>query len=59
MPRLFIVSLGCPKNLSDAEAMAGEFAAAGWQLTADETEADAALVNTCAFLGSAVEESER
>jgi ribosomal protein S12 methylthiotransferase len=39
--------------------MAGEFAAAGWQLTADETEADAALVNTCAFLGSAVEESER
>jgi ribosomal protein S12 methylthiotransferase len=39
--------------------MAGEFAAAGWQLTADEAEADAALINTCAFLGSAVEESER
>jgi ribosomal protein S12 methylthiotransferase len=58
MPKLFIVSLGCPKNLSDAEVMAGELAAAGWQLTADEEGADAALVNTCAFLTSAVEESE-
>jgi len=59
MPKLFIVSLGCPKNLSDAEVMAGELAAAGWTLTADEEGADAALINTCAFLGSAVEESER
>jgi len=58
MPKLFIVSLGCPKNLSDAEVMAGELAAAGWELTPDEGAADAALVNTCAFLGSAVEESE-
>lgn len=58
MPKLFIVSLGCPKNLSDAEVMAGELAAAGWELTADEAGADAALVNTCAFLGSAVKESE-
>ncbi|MDD5209518.1 MAG: 30S ribosomal protein S12 methylthiotransferase RimO [Elusimicrobiales bacterium] len=58
MPKLFIVSLGCPKNLSDAEVMAGELAAAGWELTAEEDGADAALINTCAFLGSAVEESE-
>lgn len=58
MPKLFIVSLGCPKNLSDAEVMAGELAAAGWELTAEEEGADAALINTCAFLGSAVEESE-
>ncbi len=58
MPKLFIVSLGCPKNLSDAEVMAGELAAAGWELTGDEVGADAALVNTCAFLGSAVKESE-
>ena len=58
MPKLFIVSLGCPKNLSDAEVMAGELAAAGWELTSDEEGADAALINTCAFLGSAVEESE-
>ncbi|HAT72614.1 MAG TPA: 30S ribosomal protein S12 methylthiotransferase RimO [Elusimicrobia bacterium] len=58
MPKLFIVSLGCPKNLSDAEVMAGELTAAGWQLTPDEEGADAALINTCAFLSSAVEESE-
>ena len=58
MPKLFIVSLGCPKNLSDAEVMAGELAAAGWELVPDEEGADAALVNTCAFLGSAVAESE-
>lgn len=59
MPKLFIVSLGCPKNLTDAEVMAGRLAAAGLELTADEAEADVALINTCAFLGSAVEESER
>ncbi len=59
MPKLFIVSLGCPKNLSDAEVMAGELAAAGWELTGEEDGADAALVNTCAFLGSAVKESEK
>ncbi|MDD2806718.1 MAG: 30S ribosomal protein S12 methylthiotransferase RimO [Elusimicrobiales bacterium] len=58
MPKLFIVSLGCPKNLSDAEVMAGELAAAGWELVSDEASADAALVNTCAFLSSAVAESE-
>lgn len=58
MPKLFIVSLGCPKNLTDSEVMAGELAAAGWELTAGEAGADAALINTCAFLGSAVEESE-
>jgi ribosomal protein S12 methylthiotransferase len=58
MPKLFIVSLGCPKNLSDAEVMAGELAAAGWELVSEEAGADAALVNTCAFLSSAVEESE-
>lgn len=58
MPKLFIVSLGCPKNLSDSEVMAGELAAAGWELVPSEEGADAALLNTCAFLGSAVRESE-
>jgi ribosomal protein S12 methylthiotransferase len=58
MPKIFISSLGCPKNLADAEVMAGELAGAGWEIVSDESEADAALVNTCAFLGSAVKESE-
>lgn len=58
MPRIFISSLGCPKNLADAEVMAGELAGAGWRVVASESGADAALVNTCAFLGSAARESE-
>ncbi len=58
MPKVFIISLGCPKNLTDAEVMAGQLAAAGFELTADETQADIALINTCAFLSSAVKESE-
>jgi len=58
MPKVFIVSLGCPKNLTDAEVMAGHLAAAGFELTTDEAKADIALINTCAFLNSAVKESE-
>ena len=56
--KVFIVSLGCPKNLTDAEVMAGSLAAAGFELTSDESLADVALINTCAFLSSAVKESE-
>ena len=58
MPKVFILSLGCPKNLTDAEVMAGHLAEAGFKLTADETKADVVLINTCAFLSSAVKESE-
>ena len=58
MEKVFIVSLGCPKNLTDAEVMAGELLAAGYELTRNEEEADIALVNTCAFLSSAARESE-
>ena len=56
--KVFIVSLGCPKNLTDAEVMAGELLAAGYELTDNEDAADIALVNTCAFLSSAARESE-
>lgn len=60
MPRkVLIVSLGCPKNLADAEVMAGRLAAAGLKPAAPGENADVALVNTCAFLGSAVKESEK
>ncbi|HBB66967.1 MAG: ribosomal protein S12 methylthiotransferase RimO [Elusimicrobia bacterium GWA2_56_46] len=58
MPKVFIVSLGCPKNLTDAEVMAGHLAAAGYELTADKNKADVVLINTCAFLSSAARESE-
>ncbi len=56
--KVFIISLGCPKNLTDAEVLAGQLASAGYELTTDEAQADVALINTCAFLNSAVKESE-
>ncbi|OGS66708.1 MAG: ribosomal protein S12 methylthiotransferase RimO [Elusimicrobia bacterium RIFOXYB2_FULL_62_6] len=57
--KIFLVSLGCPKNLADAEVLAGGLAEAGYGLTADEAKAGAVLINTCAFLRSAVKESEK
>ncbi|MBV9737577.1 MAG: 30S ribosomal protein S12 methylthiotransferase RimO [Candidatus Eremiobacteraeota bacterium] len=51
------VSLGCAKNLVDTEVMAAKLAAADWALTVDENDADAIVVNTCAFIDAAKEES--
>ena len=52
-----LVSLGCAKNLVDSEVMLGLFQGAGYQITTDAADADAIIVNTCGFLGAAVEES--
>jgi len=57
MTRIAFVTLGCPKNQVDSEVMLGRLDRAGYTTTADLAEADAAVVNTCAFLQSAVEES--
>ncbi|MBI4470426.1 MAG: 30S ribosomal protein S12 methylthiotransferase RimO [Acidobacteria bacterium] len=51
------VSLGCPKNLVDSEVMMGLVAERGYHLTADRAEAEIIVVNTCAFIGPAKEES--
>ncbi len=51
------VSLGCPKNRTDTEVMLAEVAAAGYRITPEETEADAVIVNTCAFIESAKREA--
>lgn len=51
------VSLGCSKNLVDTEVMLGELKAHGIELTPDPAEADILIVNTCAFIQSAKEES--
>ena len=40
------VSLGCPKNQLDTEVMLHEVAEAGYELTAEETEADIVIINT-------------
>lgn len=54
---VFIVSLGCPKNLVDSEVMLGVMADAGYQTCAEPEEAQVILVNTCGFVQSAVEEA--
>jgi ribosomal protein S12 methylthiotransferase len=56
-PKLAFVTLGCPKNTVDSEAMLGLFVRDGFHTVADVAEADVAVVNTCAFLQSAVRES--
>lgn len=52
-----MISLGCAKNLVDAEIMLGSARAAGFDITASAEEADVLVVNTCAFIDSAKEES--
>jgi ribosomal protein S12 methylthiotransferase len=51
------VSLGCPKNLVDSEVMIGLVRQAGHDVTADASSADVLVVNTCAFIDSAKQES--
>jgi ribosomal protein S12 methylthiotransferase len=52
-----IISLGCPKNLTDTEAVMGLLAAAGHDISADPELADLVIINTCAFVGDAIKES--
>src|SRR6266446_6816604 len=56
-PKVGMVSLGCAKNLVDAEIMLGSVLQSGMQITSDAGEADVLVVNTCAFIDSAKEES--
>jgi ribosomal protein S12 methylthiotransferase len=56
-PRIGMISLGCAKNLVDAEIMLGSVLQKGMELTSSEEDADVLVVNTCAFIDSAKEES--
>ncbi len=58
-PALAFVTLGCPKNTVDSEAMLGLLVRAGFRTVAQVAGADVAVVNTCAFLQSAVRESKQ
>lgn len=55
--RIYFVSLGCPKNQVDTELMLGQVQAAGHSLVHAPDEADVIVVNTCAFIDAAKEES--
>jgi ribosomal protein S12 methylthiotransferase len=55
--KIGMISLGCAKNLVDAEIMLGNAASRGMRITTDASDADVLVVNTCAFIDSAKEES--
>src|SRR4030095_11502994 len=55
--KIGLISLGCPKNLVDSEVMLGLAQQAGHELTQDASEADVLVVNKCAFLDAAKQES--
>jgi ribosomal protein S12 methylthiotransferase len=57
MPKIGMVSLGCPKNLVDSEVMLGILARQGYGLTPHPDQADILIVNTCAFIDPAKRES--
>src|SRR3954462_11413729 len=56
-PKVGMISLGCAKNLVDAEIMLGSVRARGMEITSRAEDADVLVVNTCAFIDSAKEES--
>lgn len=51
------VSLGCPKNLMNTERMLALLAAEGFEIVAEDVEADVMVINTCAFIESAKSEA--
>src|SRR5213595_1551142 len=56
-PRVGMISLGCAKHLVDAEVMLGSVLQRGMEITSHAEDADVLVVNTCAFIDSAKEES--
>jgi ribosomal protein S12 methylthiotransferase len=55
--RVGLISLGCAKNLVDAEIMLGALLKDGVEITNDDAQADAIIINTCSFIDAAQEES--
>ena len=55
--KIFLISLGCAKNLVDSENVLGLLKTNGFPLVSSLQEAEVAIVNTCGFIQSAVEES--
>src|SRR5437667_1109047 len=55
--RVGLISLGCAKNLVDAEIMLGSLLKSGMEIINDPAQADVVIVNTCSFIDAAQEES--
>src|SRR5437870_9948982 len=56
-PSLFLLSLGCPKNRVDSEVMLGTILGQGYELVQEAAAAEVVLINSCAFIGEAKQES--
>ena len=56
-PKVGFIGLGCPKNQVDLEVMMGRVAEAGFGITSRAEDADILVINTCSFLGSAIDEA--
>lgn len=57
IPRIGVVSLGCPKNLVDSQRLISVLMAKGYKIENDFSKSDLVLINTCGFIEPAVEES--
>ncbi len=57
MEKVYLVTLGCPKNQVDSELMLGALVRSGFEITLNPEEAQAVVVNTCAFIEAAKKES--
>ena len=57
MIKVGFVSLGCPKNQLDTEVMLHELYDAGFEIVSEDIDADVIVINTCAFIESAKQES--
>ena len=55
--KIAVASLGCAKNLVDTENILGMLKDAGFEIIADESEAEVVIVNTCCFINDAKTES--
>jgi ribosomal protein S12 methylthiotransferase len=55
--KLYLVSLGCARNLVDSEVMLGLLMKAGWTIIQDPKEAGTIIINTCSFIEPAINES--
>ena len=56
-PTLYLLSLGCPKNRVDSEVMLGSLLDDGYKLVDQPEEAEVILINSCALIGEAKQES--
>ena len=57
MKKVFVLSLGCPRNMVDSEVLLGKLAEAGFSLSDNAQDAEIAIVNTCGFIEDAKKES--